>query len=85
MKVVMMPVQVCAIWDEDGKLRPLAFCFKREGKKIKVAVESQSCEEERVAGHIMLNFLCRTTDYGKTRMVFLRYDIRGCRWYLYKI
>ena len=85
MKVLMEPIQVCAIWDTDGNIRPLAFCMEEEDKKIKISVETVcSWSEEKIVGHLMMNFFCNVIWNGQRRMVSLRYDLNKHRWYLYK-
>lgn len=85
MKVLMKPIQVYALWRENGAILPLAFCMEQEEKKQKIAVtEVKSCHEERLAGRKMLYFDCLTVSDNRERMVSLSYDIMEHRWFLYK-
>lgn len=84
MKVLMTPIQVCAIWNIEGTIRPIAFCIEEGDEKIKVSIDSiirQS--EEKIVGRPIMNFACYTTWKNRQRMVNIRYDMTYRRWYLY--
>ncbi|MEE0776651.1 MAG: hypothetical protein U0M15_06305 [Bacillota bacterium] len=85
MNVLMTPIHVCAIWDTDGNIRPIAFCIEEDGEKVKIPIEHISRRsEEKIAGHPMMDFFCNAMWNQQQRMVGLRYDLHKHRWYLYK-
>lgn len=85
MKTYMTPIQVYALWREDGEIVPMAFCLCEGDDMIKVAIMAlQGCEDERVAGSRMRNFFCRAVLHGQERNIYLRYDFYRGRWFLYK-
>ena len=85
MKVLMKSIQVYALWRENGKICPMAFCLEQEGKKYKFAVTAvNSCREERLAGRKVIYFDCLVSDSFREKTVCLRYDVADHCWYLYK-
>ncbi len=85
MKMLMKPIQVYALWREDGGILPLAFCLTREEEKQKIAVSAvKSSREERLAGRKILYFDCVAVSGQREWPVCLRYDIAEHRWYLHK-
>ncbi len=85
MKILMKPIQVYALWRENGSICPMAFCLEQEGKKYKFAVNMVKGHwEERVAGRKVIYFDCLVSDSFREKTVCLRYDIIDHCWYLYK-
>lgn len=85
MKIFMIPIQVYALWRENGRICPLAFCLEQDGEKHKVAITAvNGCWEERLAGRKVLYFDCCGNDGFGEKLVCLRYDIAEHCWYLYK-
>lgn len=85
MKILMKPIQVYALWREDGAILPLAFCLIHDEEKQKITVSTvKSLREERLAGRKTLYFDCVAVSNQREWMVCLRYDIMEHRWYLHK-
>ena len=85
MKIYMKPIQVYALWKENGHICPMAFCLERDGEKYKIAIVSvNGSREERLAGQKVIYFDCVVNDGYFEKVVCLRYDIRDHCWYLYK-
>lgn len=85
MKIIMKPIQVYALWREDGAIQPLAFCLTEEDEKVKVALGAvKRSWEERLVGRKTLYFDCDAISKQQRRPVCLRYDIAEHRWYLHK-
>jgi hypothetical protein len=85
MKILMKPIQVYALWREDGAILPMAFCLTGEEEKQRFAVNAvKSSRAERLAGRKTLYFDCLASAGNREWMVCLRYDIAEHRWYLHK-
>lgn len=85
MKILMKPIQVYALWREDGAILPLAFCLTMDEEKQKITVSAvRGFREERLAGRKTLYFDCLAAADNREWMVCLRYDIADHRWYLHK-
>ncbi len=85
MKMLMKPIQVYALWREDGAILPLAFCLTRDEEKQKIAVSAvKNLREEHLAGRKTLYFDCVAVLGRREWIVCLRYDIAEHRWYLHK-
>lgn len=85
MKICMQPIQVYALWKEDGRIAPMAFCLEQDGEKYKLAIVGvNGSHEERLAGRKVIYFDCLVRDGDREKIVCLRYDIAEHCWYLYK-
>lgn len=87
MKTIMRPVEALVWAETDGTLRPLRFRLESEdGERMVVRVEQiLSRAEERRAGNPMVVYGCQGQVGGQIRRFELKYEIRTCKWYLYKI
>ncbi|MEG2406873.1 MAG: hypothetical protein RSB05_07360 [Clostridiales bacterium] len=85
MKIVMNPIKVYAVCDQNGNIKPISCCLEENGENIKINLELQGTEEQKVVGRIMINFFCRCLLGGCEQVIVLRYDVKEHRWYLYKI
>lgn len=82
MKVVAAPVDMLAWSDYKGSMHPIR--FKYENKMINVdRIVSQ--ELNRFAGNNMLVFTCQSYIDGEDKIFELRYEVRTCKWILFKI
>lgn len=85
MKVLMKPIQVYALYRENGHICPMAFCLEEDGEKCKLAVLAvNSIREERQAGRKLIYFDCCVGNELLEKIVCLRYDIADHCWFLYK-
>ncbi|MBR5329155.1 MAG: hypothetical protein IKV45_03005 [Firmicutes bacterium] len=85
MKVLMKPIQVYALYRENGSMLPMAFCLEEDGEKVKIAILAvNGSHEERQAGRKVIYFDCRVGNDVTERIVCLRYDIADHCWFLYK-
>jgi len=87
MKTIMRPVETLFWMETDGKLNPLRFRLEgQDGESIVIRVERiLSRTEERRAGNPLVIYGCQGEVQGRMRRFELRYEIRACTWYLYKI
>jgi len=87
MKTIMRPVEILVWAEPDGSQRPLRFRLEgHDGEPVVVRVEQiLSRTEERRAGNPMVIYGCQGQVRGRMRRFELKYEIRACKWYLYKI
>lgn len=87
MKTIMRPVETLVWMGPDGSFRPLRFRLEgQDGELIVIRVEQiLSRTEERRAGNPMVTYGCQGQVRGQMRRFELKYEIRACKWYLYKI
>lgn len=87
MEIIAKPVEMVAWFTEDGRPNPVRFRFENEDgafTMFKVDKILYTCTE-KLAGNIMLVFRCQST-IGSVEKVFeLKYEIRTCRWILFKM
>ena len=77
-------VEVIALWETDGQLRPLRFRFTGEDHQLHSAGIDQVLSIRQVAyvGVDALIFLCRACVEGRERMLELKNTIRSHSWTL---
>jgi hypothetical protein len=86
MKTIMRPIEALVWMEPDGDVRPLRFRLEDEaGEMVVVRVEVLTRTEERQAGNPMIVYACQGQVRGRVRRFELKYEIRACKWYLYKI
>lgn len=87
MKTLMRPVEVLVWMEPNGSLTPLRFRLENEeGELVVVRVdEILTRTEERQAGNPMILYACQGQIRGQVRRFELKYEVRACKWYLYKI
>ncbi|KGP76600.1 hypothetical protein JT05_03890 [Desulfosporosinus sp. Tol-M] len=82
MKIVMKPIEMIAWFSKDGIATPVR--YKLEGKVIKVE-QVTSRSEEKLAGNRMIIYRCQSEINGELRPFELKYELRTCKWYLFKL
>jgi hypothetical protein len=87
MRIIMRPVETLVWMEPDGNFRPLRFRLEAEDGELMVIRVEQilSRTEERLAGNPMVIYGCQGEVRGRMRRFELKYEIRACKWYLYKI
>lgn len=87
MKVVMAPIELIGWFDEYGVINPIRFRFEdSDGERIVVKVgKIVKVEDEKLAGNHMRIFVCQSMIDGSQKNYELKYEIRTCRWFLFKI
>jgi hypothetical protein len=87
MKVIAQPIEVVSYTDNKGNVRPLRIRLQREDETIKVIKVDKIIvkETEKLAGNLMLVFKCQSTINNAMKLFEIKYDLKTCKWMLYKI
>ena len=87
MKVVGKPIEVISYTDDKGDIRPLRFRLKIEDDTVKVIKVDKVIvkETEKLAGNIMFIFKCQSLIDNVLKLFEIKYDLKTCKWMLYKI
>ncbi len=86
MKTLMQPVRMLAWSTHDGVMTPLRFLWK-DGKRthnIRIHRIVQRYED-KFAGNRMLGYRCQEWIDGEEKVFELKFEVKTCIWYLYKI
>ena len=86
MKTLMKPVRMLAWSTRDGIVTPLRFLWK-DGKRTRNIRIHRIVEryEDKFAGNRMLGFRCQEWIDGEEKVFELKFEVKTCIWYLYKI
>lgn len=86
MKIIARPIEVVSYTSDKGDVRPLRFRLQMEDETIKVIKVDKVIvkETEKLAGNIMLVFKCQSLIDDAMKLFEIKYDLKTCRWMLYK-
>lgn len=82
MKVVAAPIQMIVWFDTNGTPNPIRFKYNSSVIKINKVV---SVVLEKLAGNNTYVFTCRAEVGGEEKMLEIKYELRTCRWMLFKV
>lgn len=87
MKIVALPIEVVSYTDNKGEVRPLRIRVQTEEHSVKVIKIDKiiSKEKEKLAGNLMLVFRCQSKINNLMKVFEIKYDLKTCKWILYKI
>ncbi|KGK84208.1 MULTISPECIES: hypothetical protein [unclassified Clostridium] len=87
MRIIAKPIEVVSYTNDKGDIRPLRFRLQMEDETIKVIKVDKVIvkETEKLAGNIMLVFKCQSLIDDVMKLFEIKYDLKTCRWMLYKI
>lgn len=87
MKIIARPIEVVSYTSNKGDVRPLRFRLQMEDETIKVIKVDKVIvkETEKLAGNIMFVFKCQSLIDDVMKLFEIKYDLKTCRWMLYKI
>lgn len=87
MKVIAKPIEVISYTNNKGDIKPLRFRIEGEDNSGKVVrVDNVIIKErEKLAGNSMLVFKCQSLIDDVEKQFEIKYDLRTCKWILYKI
>ena len=86
MKRIMKEVDVIAAFDTEGKITPVKFRIEEEGLCRTIKIDRVSCQTtERFAGNSVVVFECVTLLDDTERNLQLKYELKTCKWFLYKM
>jgi len=87
MKVLMKPIEMIAWFTQDGLPTPVRFRMEQpDGSYIVIRVaRTITRKEEKLAGNPMIIFTCQSIINGVEKLYEIRYELKTCKWYVYKI
>lgn len=86
MKVVAKPIEVIAWFKTDGVPKPLRFRINDNDSKIVIKVDRiVQTDTEKLAGNQMIVFRCQSLINDVTKVYELKYELKTCKWILYKM
>lgn len=87
MKVVRKPIDVSAIFYQEGAIVPIKFRMQKNDESwVVVKVDRVITKElEKLAGNKMWVFTCESTIEDMQRLYQLKYELDTCKWMLFKI
>ncbi|NMB04164.1 MAG: hypothetical protein GX978_06385 [Tissierellia bacterium] len=86
MKVIAMPVQMVASFDDKGRVRPIKFRWMHRGENRVIQVDQIISQQSRqIAGTPMILFDCHSTIDDQLVYYQLKYDVTANTWILFKM
>lgn len=87
MKIVALPIEVVSYTDNNGEVRPLRIRLQTEDHTVRVIKIDKVIvkETEKLAGNLMLVFRCQSKINNLMKIFEIKYDLKTCKWILYKI
>lgn len=87
MKVLAMPIDMVCWFEKTGIPHPVRFKVAREDEsEIIIKVDKViTVDKERMAGNDMLIFRCQSVINNTNKAFELKYELRTCKWILYKM
>jgi hypothetical protein len=87
LKILARPIEVLAHTDIKGNMSPLRFKAKtKDNENLVISIDKiESQELEKMAGNMMMLYKCKGVVGDKQRDFELKFEIKNCRWMLWKI
>ncbi len=87
MKVLNKPVEMIVAFEDEKFPRPMKFRFRLEDESlIVVPVDRILTQHElKIAGNRLICYTCQSVIAETERLYELRYEMKTCRWVLYKM
>lgn len=87
MKIVARPVEMVAWFTQEGVPKPVRFrLVNEEGVYTIIKIDRiVSKDKEKLAGNDMLIFKCESMIKGVQKIYEIKYELRTCKWILYKM
>lgn len=87
MKVLMKSIEMIAWFTQDGLPTPVRFRMEQpDGNRIVVSkIRILKRKEEKLAGNPMMIFTCQSAIHGREKLFEIRYELKTCKWYIYKM
>ncbi|WP_341456632.1 hypothetical protein [Clostridium oryzae] len=85
--MIAKPIEMVAWFTLDGIPHPVRFRFQDEqgGNRVIKIDRVINRDKEKVAGNEMINFRCESVIKGIQKVFEIKYELRTCRWVLFKI
>lgn len=87
MKILAMPIDMVCWFEKTGIPHPVRFRVTKEDKsETVIKVEKViAVDKEKLAGNDMLVFKCQSVINNTKRLFELKYELRTCKWILFKM
>lgn len=87
MRIIAKPIEVISYTDDKGDMKPLRFRMQTEDDSVKVVKIDKIIikELEKLAGNPMLVFRCQSLINNVQKQFEIKYELRTCKWILFKI
>jgi len=87
MKVIAQSIEVVSYTDNKGNIKPLRLRLQKEDETFKVIKVDKVIikETEKLAGNIMFVFKCQSLIDNVMKIFEIKYDLKTCKWMLYKM
>lgn len=87
MKVLAKPIEVVAAFNTQGEPTPIRFRIENKDKTLSVIRIDKliSRDIEKLAGNNMMVLKCQGIISGQERVFEIKYELRTCKWMLFKI
>lgn len=87
MKILAKPVDMVCWFEKTGVPHPIRFKITSEDESEKVIKVDKvfAVDKERLVGNDMLVFKCQSVINNTQKIFELKYELRTCRWILFKM
>jgi len=87
MKILAKPVAMVCWFEKTGVPHPIRFKITSEDESEKVIKVDKvfAVDKERLVGNDMLVFKCQSIINNTQKIFELKYELRTCRWILFKM
>ncbi|KPU42133.1 hypothetical protein OXPF_39120 [Oxobacter pfennigii] len=86
MKVIVKPIEMVAWFTKDGSPTPVRFRLETpEGYTVIKIDKILQKDIEKLAGNNTLVYKCQSLINGLERVFEIKYELRTCKWVLFKI
>jgi hypothetical protein len=87
MKILAKPIDMVCWFEKTGIPHPVRFRAAAEDEsEVVIKVDKViTVDKEKLAGNEMLVFKCQSAINNTTRLFELKYELRTCKWILFKI
>jgi len=87
MKIIAKPIEMVSWTDMKGNIKPIRFKIANEDESNSVIKVDKIMfiDREKLAGNDMLLFKCQSLIGNVQRLFELKYELRTCKWMLFKM
>lgn len=87
MKILAAPIDMVCWFEKTGIPHPVRFKLVAEDEsELVIKIDKvMFIDKEKLAGNEMLIFKCRSVIQGVQRIFELKYELRTCKWILWKM
>ncbi|MEQ8155145.1 MAG: hypothetical protein ABRQ25_09730 [Clostridiaceae bacterium] len=87
MKIIARPIEMLVWFTNEGTPNPIRFRMKNDDDSLAVIKVDRVLfkENEKLAGNPMIIFRCQSLINNREVIYELKYEIKTCKWILFKI